>query len=180
MRFTVAASGDFLIHTPVFRQALAHGDGRRYEFRPLFRKIRRQIAGADIALCHVETPLTHGPPRSYPSFRTPAALAGAIRSSGWDVCSTASNHTLDAGQGGVNSTLRALDRAGVRHAGSYRTRAGARRITFLKAKGVKVAFLAYTAITNGQPIPHPWTSTWRVPAGSCATRAGLAGRAPTR
>ena len=27
----------------------------------------------------------------------------------------------------------------------------------LKAKGVKVAFLAYTALTNGQPVPHPWT-----------------------
>jgi len=139
---TVAASGDFLIHTPVFRQALAYGHGRRYEFGPMFRKIRRLVAGADIALCHVETPLTHGPPRSYPSFRTPTALADAIRSTGWDACSTASNHTLDAGQGGVNSTLSALDRARVRHAGSYRTRAGARRITFLKAKGVKVAFLA--------------------------------------
>ncbi len=27
----------------------------------------------------------------------------------------------------------------------------------LEAKGVKVAFLAYTALTNGQPLPHPWT-----------------------
>jgi hypothetical protein len=45
----------------------------------------------------------------------------------------------------------------VRHAGSSRTRAGARRLTVLKARGVKVAFLAYTALTNGQRVPHPWT-----------------------
>ena len=105
----------------------------------------------------METPLTHGPPRGYPSFRTPAGLAAAIRATGWDACSTASNHTLDAGQRGVNTTLGALDRARVRHAGSHRTRAASRRPTILKAKGVKVAFLAYTALTNGQRIPHPWT-----------------------
>ncbi|MGH2918084.1 MAG: CapA family protein [Solirubrobacteraceae bacterium] len=156
-RLTVAASGDFLIHGPVFRRALAYGGGQRYEFRPMLRAIRPVIAGADLALCHMETPLSHGPPRGYPSFRTPVALAGAIRATGWDACSTASNHTLDAGQPGVKTTLDALDRAGVRHAGSYRSRAQARRITILKAKGVQVAFLAYTALTNGQPIAHAWT-----------------------
>jgi poly-gamma-glutamate capsule biosynthesis protein CapA/YwtB (metallophosphatase superfamily) len=156
-RLTVAASGDFLIHTPVFDRARAYGHGRRYDFVPMFRKIRALISGADLALCHVETPLTHGRPRSYPLFRTPAALATAIRVTGWDACSTASNHTLDSGQRGVNSTLDILDHAGLPHAGSYRTRKGSRRITMVTAKGVKVAFLAYTALTNGQHVPHPWT-----------------------
>lgn len=154
---TIAASGDFLIHGPVFQRALANGGGRRYDFRPMLRVIRPVIAGADIALCHMETPLTHGAPHGYPSFRTPAGLAPAIRATGWDACSTASNHTLDAGQAGVNTTLRALDKAGLRHSGSHRARTGSRRPVLLRAKGVKVAFLAYTALTNGQAIPHPWT-----------------------
>jgi poly-gamma-glutamate synthesis protein (capsule biosynthesis protein) len=141
----------------VWKRALAYGGGHRYEFRPMFRLIRPLIAGADLALCHVETPLSYGPPRGYPSFRTPVALGTAIRATGWDACSTASNHTLDAGQSGVNTTLHVLDRFGVRHAGSYRSRAEAGRTTFLRAKGVKVAFLAYTALTNGQRIPHAWT-----------------------
>lgn len=157
VRLTVAASGDLLIHRPVWLQALAYGRGRRYDFRPMFRAIRPLIARADIALCHLETPLTGGVPRGYPSFRTPTALAPAIRATGWDACSTASNHTLDGGQSGVNTTLRALDRAHVRHAGSYRSKAQARRPVILGARGVKVAFLAYTAVTNGQPLPHPWT-----------------------
>ena len=156
-RLTVAATGDFLIHTPVFRRALAHGGGRRYDFRPLFRKIRPVIAGADLALCHVETPLVPGPPRSYPSFRTPVALAGAIRATGWDACSTASNHTLDAGQHGLNTTLAALKGAGIARTGSYRKRSEARRPAMAEARGVKVAFLAYTALTNGQRLPHPWS-----------------------
>lgn len=67
-RLTVAASGDLLIHGPLFRRALAYGDGQRYEFRPMLRTIKPLIAGADLALCHLETPLSHGPPRGYPSF----------------------------------------------------------------------------------------------------------------
>ena len=76
--FTVAASGDFLIHGPVAAQALSDGGGRRYDFRPMFRHVRRRIAGADLALCHVETPLVPGPVQGYPSFRTPPSLVHAF------------------------------------------------------------------------------------------------------
>ena len=156
-RLTVAATGDLLIHSPVWRRALAYGGGRTYDFRPMFRKLAPVIAGADLALCHVETPLSNRSPRGYPSFRTPAALATAIRATGWDACSTASNHTLDGGQRGVNETVGILDRAGVAHTGSYASRSAARVPMILEAKGVRVAFLSYTALTNGQRLPHPWS-----------------------
>jgi poly-gamma-glutamate capsule biosynthesis protein CapA/YwtB (metallophosphatase superfamily) len=160
VRFTVAASGDFLIHGPVAARALANGHGRRYDFRPMFRSIRARIAGADLALCHVETPLVPGPVQGYPSFRTPPALAGDIKAIGWDVCSTASNHSLDAGQYGIGTTLRALDRAGLKHTGTARSPKEANRSTILEAKGIKVAFLSFTAVTNGQAVPHNWSFNW--------------------
>jgi Bacterial capsule synthesis protein PGA_cap len=158
--FTVAASGDFLIHTPVAAQALSDGGGQTYDFRPMFRPIRRRIAGADLALCHVETPLVPGPVQGYPSFRTPPALARAIRATGWDACSTASNHSLDAGQRGVNSTIRALR---IPHSGTARSARGARRPPILRVKGVRIAFLSYTAVSNGQAVPHPWSVAWATP-----------------
>ena len=160
VEFTVAASGDFLIHTPVAARALADGGGRRYDFGPMFRSIHGRIAGADLALCHMETPLVPGPVQGYPSFRTPPALAGDIKAIGWDVCSTASNHSLDAGQRGIGTTLRALDRAGLRHAGTARSPEEATRTTILEAKGIKVAFLSFTAVSNGQAVPHPWSFNW--------------------
>ncbi len=160
VEFTVAASGDFLIHTPVAAQALANGGGRRYDFRPMFRSIRARVAGADLALCHMETPLVPGPVQGYPSFRTPPALAGDIKAIGWDVCSTASNHSLDAGQYGIGTTLRALDRAGLRHAGTARSREEATESTILEAKGIKVGFVSFTAVSNGQVVPHPWSFNW--------------------
>ena len=160
VRFTVAATGDFLIHSPVATRALANGGGRRYDFRPMFHAIRDRIAGADLALCHVETPLVPGPVEGYPSFRTPPDLARSARAIGWDACSTASNHSLDAGQYGVGTTLRALDRAGLRHSGTARSPREARRAPILDVKGVRVAFLSYTAVTNGQAVPHPWSVNW--------------------
>jgi poly-gamma-glutamate capsule biosynthesis protein CapA/YwtB (metallophosphatase superfamily) len=158
--FTVAASGDLLIHEPVAARALANGGGRRYDFRPLFRSVRGRIAGADLALCHMETPLVPGAVQGYPSFRTPPGLAGSVRAVGWDVCSTASNHSLDAGQFGIQTTLGALDRAGVEHAGTARSPSEANRSTILETHGVKVAFLSFTAVSNGQSVPHPWSFNW--------------------
>ena len=157
VEFTVVATGDFLIHTPVAAQALADGRGRRYDFRPMFRSIRARIAGADLALCHVETPLVPGPVQGYPSFRTPPALAGSIKAVGWDACSTASNHSLDAGQYGIGTTLRALDRANVPHAGTARSAGEGTRSTILDVKGAKIGFVSFTAVSNGQAVPHPWS-----------------------
>ena len=79
VRLTVAASGDLLVHTPVAQRALALGGGRRYDFAPLFAPVRPVIAGADLALCHMETPLVPGPVQGYPVFHTPPALARSVK-----------------------------------------------------------------------------------------------------
>ena len=144
VRLTVAASGDLLIHTPIAQRALQLGGGRRYDFAPLFAPVRRRIAEADLALCHIETPLVPGPVQGYPSFSTPPDLARSVRRVGWDVCSTASNHSLDAGQYGVGTTLRALRRAGRE---GHRNRAlGARARTHDHAAGAGRA--------RGVPVLH--------------------------
>ena len=157
VRLTVAASGDFLIHEPVWERARADGGGRRYDFRRMLRFVRPVASGADIALCHAETPMSRRRPSGYPRFNTPRALARAIRWAGYDVCSTASNHSVDQGQRGIRSTVKALNRAGLAHTGSFRSAAAQRRSTIVTAKGVKVAFLSYTEMTNGIPLPHPWS-----------------------
>ncbi len=157
VQLVVSASGDLLIHTQVFQRALADGGGRRYDFAPMFARIRPYIRGADLAVCQVETPMSGPPFTGYPVFNTPPALATAIRRTGWQACSTAGTHTLDQGQRGVAGTIRALNRAGVAHTGSFTSAAAQRTPLIMTIKGVRVAFLAYTAITNGIPSPHPWS-----------------------
>jgi Bacterial capsule synthesis protein PGA_cap len=157
VRLVVEASGDLLIHSAVFARALVLGGGRRYNFAPLFAQIKPYIRRADLALCHVETPMTPARPAGYPVFNTPPALAAAIGQTGWRACSTAATHTLDQGQRGVDSTIRALDRAGVAHTGSYASAAAQKKPLIMTVKGVRVAFLAYTELTNGIGSPHPWS-----------------------
>jgi hypothetical protein len=157
VRLVVEASGDLLIHSAVFERALVLGEGRRYNFAPLFAQIGPYIRRADLALCHVETPMTPAPATGYPVFNTPPELATAIRQTGWRACSTAATHTLDQGQTGVDDTIRALDRAGVLHTGSYTSVAAQRTPLIMTVKGVRVAFLAYTELTNGITSPHPWS-----------------------
>lgn len=157
VELTLAFSGDLLIHAPVFDRALELGNGERYDFAPLFEEIRPYVADADLAFCHVETPMTSGPPAGYPLFNTPPELAQGIATTGWDACSTASNHTLDQGEEGVAETLRALDRAGVRHTGSATSARQAQEPLILDSGGVQVAFLAYASDTNGNPVPQPYS-----------------------
>jgi poly-gamma-glutamate capsule biosynthesis protein CapA/YwtB (metallophosphatase superfamily) len=156
VRLTVEVNGDLLIHSPVWEQALVDGHGR-YDFYPMLREIAPYIKHADLAICHVETPMTPRPPTGYPVFNTPPALASAIKKTGWRICDTASNHSVDEGQYGIDQTGRALDRAGIMHTGSFPSRAAQKRTVMVTVKGVRIAFLAYTEMTNGIPLPHPWS-----------------------
>lgn len=154
---TIEASGDLLIHSPVWQRAQALAGDRGYAFGPLLSRLRPWVRRADLALCHMETPMTKATPAGYPVFNTPPALARGLRQTGFDACSTASNHTLDRGAAGVAGTIRALNRAGIAHAGSARSKREGRRITMLRTRGVDVALLSYTDVSNGQIEPFPWS-----------------------
>jgi hypothetical protein len=157
VQLVVEASGDLLIHSAIFERALVLGGGRHYDFAPMFAQIKPYIQGADLALCHVETPMTPAHPTGYPTFNTPPELATAIAQTGWRACSTAGTHALDQGQTGVDDTIRALDRAGVAHTGTFSSAAAQHTPLIMTVKGVRVAFLAYTELTNGIPSLHPWS-----------------------
>ncbi|WP_435972916.1 CapA family protein [Streptomyces sp. Qhu_M48] len=158
--FTLVASGDVLPHDSIIRRAAQDAGGTGYDFAPMFAGVKSVVSGADVAICHMETVYGRdgGPYTGYPAFKSPPEVAAALGATGYDSCSTASNHTLDDGAEGLGRTLDALDRAGVRHAGSARTAEEARETTLLKAGGATVAQLAYTYDTNGYPMPEgqPW------------------------
>jgi Bacterial capsule synthesis protein PGA_cap len=157
VELTLSFSGDLLIHSPVYFRALELGGGDAYDFAPMFKQIRPYVDAVDLAFCHVEVPMTPEPPQSYPIFNTPPALADGIAKTGWDVCDTASNHTLDQGQDGIDATLRALERAGVEHTGSYASQRAQRRPLIVEAGGIRIGYVAFTTDTNGIPPPNPWS-----------------------
>ncbi|MDQ6874925.1 MAG: CapA family protein [Actinomycetota bacterium] len=158
--FTIAATGDLLAHEPVVQAAQAAAGGHGYDFRPLLARVRPILSRADLAICHLETPLSPDDRRIsyYPDFQAPREIAPAIRWAGFDTCTTASNHTLDDGPAGVAHTLDLLDAAGVRHAGAARNAAEAARPVIYTVRGFRVAHLDYTYGLNGHSVPagQPW------------------------
>ncbi|MBB5937049.1 CapA family protein [Streptomyces zagrosensis] len=158
--FSLVATGDLLVHDSIIRQARADAGGSGYDFGPMLAAAAPLVSEADLAICHMETVYgpRGGPYAGYPLFHTPPQIAKAVRAMGYDACSTASNHSLDAGPEGVSRTLDAMDAVGLKHAGSARTARERARPTLLQAGGATVAQLAYTYGTNGIPVPkdRPW------------------------
>ncbi|MFI1722038.1 CapA family protein [Streptomyces sp. NPDC020489] len=157
--FTLVASGDVLPHSSVIERARFDAGGTGYDFRPMLAGVEPVVSRADLALCHMETVYgADGDYTGYPAFKSPPEVAKGLAATGYDGCSTASNHSLDDGADGIRRTLDALDREGVGHAGSARTEAEAGTVTILRAGTAKVAHLAYTYDTNGYPLPQgqPW------------------------
>jgi poly-gamma-glutamate capsule biosynthesis protein CapA/YwtB (metallophosphatase superfamily) len=161
---TIVASGDVLIHPPLWKQA--HADARAagrhgYDFGPMYASIAPDTRAADLAICEMETPLAapQGPFTGWPTFNAPPQVLTALKAVGYDSCTTASNHTIDEGYQGVVRTLDELDAAGLEHTGSARTAAeAARPLIITTANGVKVAQLAYSFDFNGIALPpgKPW------------------------
>jgi poly-gamma-glutamate capsule biosynthesis protein CapA/YwtB (metallophosphatase superfamily) len=157
--FTIVATGDLLVHKPVADRALADGGGRRYDFRTMLTRVKPLVAGADLALCHIETPLSRDDRNisGYPVFNTPRELANAVAWAGYDACSTASNHAVDRGLAGIRDTLGALDAEHLSHAGTARSPDEAQRFELHVVKGAVVAHLSYTYGLNGVSAPTPWS-----------------------
>ncbi len=162
--FTLVATGDLLLHPALWQQAErdAAQTGRSpMDFQPMLAAVRPYVESAHLGLCHLETPLAPrgGPYKGYPGFSSPPQIVDAVAATGYDACSTASNHTFDQGAAGVQRTLDELDAAQIRHVGSARTADEAAQTTVLDVNGVRVGLLSYTYGFNG--VPYPNGDTWR-------------------
>ncbi len=166
---TIAASGDHLPHAAVLGSAAANAAGGGYDFSPMFAQIAPLVSSADLALCHLETPLsadnTNLTQSGVLSFASPHELASGLADAGYDGCDFASNHTMDRGVSGVAETQDVLSDAGLGHAGpsGHEDRAGEAHTYDLG--DIVVAHLAYTyALLNaGDPTTDvPGDAPWLV------------------
>ncbi len=149
--------------------AAGQAQGVDYDFSGVFADVAPVIGAADLAICHLETPVAppQGPFEGYPTFAVQPQIVDALAGAGYDTCSTASNHSLDAGFAGLVRTLNILDAGGLGHTGTYRTEQEARAPHLMTVDGVRVAHLALTYGLNGIPEPagQPWAVNDFDPAG---------------
>ena len=154
---TVNLTGDLLWHPAVYESGMMP-DGS-WDYTDTFAGVQPEVEAADMAICHQEVPFANwgGPYSGYPSFQAPPPIAGEVVKAGWDMCTTASNHSVDAGTEGLIRTLDIMDEAGLEHAGMARTQEEFDEPRIHEtADGVKIAVVAGTYGTNGIPVEFPY------------------------
>ena len=153
-RFSLAIGGDTIINRNVADDA----DPDVAAICDLFRN-------ADLAYANCET-LFHDydGPATYPAveagwsyMRSPPHVAQELRRLGFRLMSLANNHAFDYSYGGLFSTLSALDKAGIAHAGAGADLARARAPAFVDAGRFRVALVSMTTtsiLASRAGMPH--------------------------
>ncbi|MBU5438547.1 CapA family protein [Tissierella sp. MSJ-40] len=145
---TLLSVGDIMFHSPQFKAAYDSTRGV-YDFTPTFKYVKKYISGADIALGNFET-VTAGKEvgfKGYPNFNSPRETLYALKDTGFDILSTANNHSLDQGKNGLISTIDAIEEYGLKNIGTYKE--PNTPILVEEVEGIKLGFLCYTYGMNG-------------------------------
>ena len=137
-KLTLVATGDSLI---TMRMSV-HGE-------PSFIQLVELIRGADLAFTNFEMLVHDYHDNAYPAaqsggtyMRAPHHIIEELKWMGFDLVSTANNHSLDYSYGGLFSTKEHLDRAGLPYAGTGKDLAEARRPTYMETPQGRVAIIA--------------------------------------
>src|SRR5437763_5411605 len=166
--FTLAAAGDCIIARPVSQTAG-------------FAAVAKIVGDADAAFGNFEgtaIDLTRTPAVPQAEFGGvwiigSPLVAKDLKAIGFDVMARANNHATDGGLEGMRQTSRALDEAGIVHAGVGEHRAGARAARFFDTDKGRVALISmastFTPLSRSAP-----------PAGEAPGRPGVNALRTTR
>ena len=150
--FSITALGDVLCHNTQYWDAYIKATDT-YDFSYVFEDVKKYTSAGDVTIANIETSFADAPYSNYPTFNSPASLATALKDIGIDIITTAGNHCLDKGYKGLCETIDTLDKNGLEHLGTYKTKEDQEKLFIKDINGAKVAFINYTYGTNGIPVP---------------------------
>lgn len=147
--------GDVMSHTPQLPGAY-DTELDTYDFTPFFEEVKPILAQGDWVMANLETPIAGKEfgYTGYPTFNAPNELAEALKGAGFNLLSTANNHSLDKGEKGLLNTLELLKELGFQSVGTAASQLEADTPVIAERNGIKMGLLAYTYGTNGIPIPE--------------------------
>ncbi len=150
-------AGDIMGHASQIASAELKKDVQ-YDYTPCFEYIASILRQADLAIGNLELTLPGQPPyQGYPMFRSPDALAPALRQAGFHLLLTANNHSNDSGPEGVIRTIQTLEAHNFYHTGTFQNAAEREAYypLLVYKNNFRLAFLNYTYDTNGIPTRPP-------------------------
>lgn len=153
-RVKMTVVGDLMVHDWQLADALNQSNGT-YHFDYSFDQVKDLLSNADLTVGNLETVLAGKDAdfTGYPMFNTPEAFAESLRNAGFDLLTTANNHSNDRKEAGVLRTLEVLDRIGLDHVGTYPSKVVQNKIFIKEINNITFAFVSFTYGTNGIPLP---------------------------
>jgi poly-gamma-glutamate capsule biosynthesis protein CapA/YwtB (metallophosphatase superfamily) len=147
--------GDVLVHAPVYKSGIQSDGTLNYDH--LFTNIKDDVNTSDISIVNQETILggTKLGISSYPCFNSPQEIGDAEVKVGFNTVLHATNHALDKGLPGIESTLDfwRTKYPEINVLGLNETEEDVNKIYVYNKDGFKIAILNYTFSTNGIPVP---------------------------
>lgn len=159
---TIAAIGDIMGHRELQRQAYASSS----HYRAIWSGISDLLGQADITYGNLEAPTADGIARNgqevddpgvsfdnevytgYARFNINKVIIQDLVKTGFDVVSTANNHSLDRDARGIDRTIAALRHRGLKYTGTRKQGSKSRWHTVTETRGMRIAWLACTLHTN--------------------------------
>lgn len=155
---TLLAVGDILLSRHVGFQIDESGD-----IDLPFKNIGDAIRTADISFGNLECPLDGGniPIRNGLIFRCLTKYVPGLKNSGFDILSTANNHSFDQGLDNLTFTAEYLRTQSILPVGTGRNFTEAHQGEIISKHSVKFGFLgySYTAYNDGGKSTHPQIAT---------------------
>ena len=148
-------TGDGLIHGAVYYDAKQ--DDGSYDFSGMLENLRPIVDKYDLKYYNQETILggTELGLSSYPQFNTPQEFGDAMVDLGFNLVSTANNHSLDKGEQGIENSLTYWkNQKNVVTAGTYLSQEEADALPVHEINGITYTYLSYTYGCNGLTAPE--------------------------
>ena len=146
----IRATGDIMFHPSQLDGAYDYKTNT-YNFEHSFKAIKNIIREADIAIANFEGTTAGNEVyayQGYPLFNAPDEALDAIKNAGFDILSTANNHSLDTRKAGIIRTIEQIKARGMEPIGTFESKPET-RVLIKDVKGIRFAFMAYTEMVNG-------------------------------
>jgi len=146
----IRATGDIMFHPSQLDGAYDYKTNT-YNFEHSFKAIKSIIREADIAIANFEGTTAGNEVyayQGYPLFNAPDEALDAIKNAGFDILSTANNHSLDTRKAGIIRTIEQIKARGMEPIGTFTSKPET-RVLIKDVKGIRFAFMAYTEMVNG-------------------------------
>jgi len=141
--WSLTVAGDIIIGRTVYQQEAKFGD-----YTSSFTKVKDLLSAADYTVADAEWTAADG--IAYPlqgmSFASPTKSLDGLTYAGIDAVSLANNHSMNGGVLAFEQMLTSLTSRSIGYFGAGKNSAQAHAPYIADIKGIKVAFLGYTAI----------------------------------